>query len=111
MRYLKMIITLLLVGLSCSTSILAQEKSNTIVVKSSDVIQTKIGVKGMTCVGCEVSLERSISKVPGVVKAKASASNDTAVIEYDKTKTDVESIMKNIKKSGYTPFKIVEKTK
>ena len=79
-----------------------------IIIKKSNIIKKKIGVNGMTCVGCEVTLERAISKIHGVVKVKASASNDNALIQYDKTKTNTATIRKTIEKSGYTPFNIVE---
>ena len=88
--------------LSCSSSGSNQKKE--IIVKESDIVKKTIGVNGMTCVGCEVTLERNISKIEGVVSVKASHTNNEAVIEFDSTKTDINTITNEIKESGYKPF-------
>ncbi|WKD86907.1 Mercuric transport protein periplasmic component [Polaribacter huanghezhanensis] len=88
---------------SCSSSDKKTEK--TIIVKESDIVRESIGVNGMTCVGCEVTLEDNISKIEGVVSVKASHTEKKATIEFDSTKTDIKTITKTIKKSGYKPFK------
>ena len=91
------LIVLLLAFLGCT-----QEKKQKIVeVKASNIVQKRIGVEGMTCVGCEVTLEKALSKVEGVVKVKASAKHNEAYISYDKSKTDKEAIAKEIKEAGY----------
>lgn len=87
---------------SCSPSDKKSEK--VIVVKESDIIRKKIGVNGMTCVGCEVTLEENISKIEGVVSVKASHTEKEAIIEFDSTKTNINTITKTIKESGYKPF-------
>ncbi len=87
---------------SCSSSDKKPEK--VIVVKESDIVRKKIGVNGMTCVGCEVTLEENISKIEGVVNVKASHTEKEAIIEFDSTKTDINTITKTIKESGYKPF-------
>lgn len=88
---------------------MADASSKTVIVKKSNIVTKTIGVKGMTCVGCEVTLEKSIKKVHGVVAVKASASGKNAVIQYDKTKTDEAKVTQVIKEMGYKPFKAVEK--
>ena len=88
---------------------MADASSKTVIVKKSNIVTKTIGVKGMTCVGCEVTLEKSIKKVHGVVAVKASASGKNAVIQYDKTKTDEAKVTQVIKAMGYKPFKAVEK--
>lgn len=88
--------------ISCSSSDKKSEK--VIVVKESDIVREKIGVNGMTCVGCEVTLEENISKIEGVVSVKASHTTKEAVIEFDSTKTDIKIITRTIKESGYKPF-------
>ena len=77
-------------------------KKKQVLVKRSDIVQKTLGIEGMTCMGCEVTLEGSISKIEGVVKVKASLASDSATIEYDKTKTNVAEITKIIKAEGYT---------
>ncbi|MCF6169308.1 cation transporter [Lutibacter sp.] len=87
---------------SCSSSNKKSEK--VIVIKESDIVREKIGVNGMTCVGCEVTLEDNISKIEGVVSVKASHTEKEAIIEFDSTKTNINTITKTIKESGYKPF-------
>jgi len=87
---------------SCSSSDKKSEK--VIVVKESDIVRENIGVNGMTCVGCEVTLEESISKIEGVVSVKASHTDKEAIIEFDSTKTNIKAITKTIEESGYNPF-------
>ena len=87
---------------SCSS---ADSKSeNIITVKESDIVRERISVDGMTCVGCEVTLEENISKIEGVVSVRASHTDKEAIIEFDSTKTDINTITKTIKNSGYKPF-------
>ncbi len=71
------------------------------VIKRSNLAEKCIGVKGMTCVGCEVTLEDQVSKIKGVVSVKASASDDEATILYDSTQTDFLTITTAIKEAGY----------
>ncbi|MBL1280774.1 MAG: cation transporter [Fluviicola sp.] len=87
---------------SCSSNDL--QSNDVITVKESDIIKESIGVDGMTCVGCEVTLEESIFKITGVVNVKASHTEKEVVIEFDSTKTDIKTITKIIKESGYNPF-------
>jgi len=87
---------------SCSSSNNKTEK--VIIVKESDIVRKSIGVNGMTCVGCEVTLEENISKIEGVVTVKASHSDEEAIIEFDSTKTDIKTITETIEESGYKPF-------
>lgn len=74
------------------------------VVKKSDLVKKSIGVKGMTCVGCEVTLEQKISEIDGVVQVKASHTNKEAIIEFDRTKTDIIKIAAKINALGYQTF-------
>ena len=94
-----MLLIMLLLQLGCSD---IQEHKEAIEVKQENIKTDTITVKGMTCVGCEVSLEKSILKIKGITKAKASASQNNLFLQYDKTKTNKEEIVKAINHAGYT---------
>jgi len=79
----------------------SEKKQEEIIVKKSDIVLKSLGVNGMTCVGCEVTLEGAVSQIDGVLKVKASAATDSAKIEYDKSKTDEKTISKAIEHLGY----------
>ena len=102
----RLIVLLTIINVSIITSCSSSDDKNekVIVVKESDLVLESIGVDGMTCVGCEVTLEENISKIEGVVSVKASHSEKKATIEFDSTKTDIKTITKTIKESGYEPF-------
>jgi copper chaperone CopZ len=77
------------------------KSDKTVYIKASNIKKETIPVAGMTCLGCEVTLEKGISKIKGVAKAKASSTNDNVVVEYDSTKTNKSAIVNAIKKAGY----------
>ena len=80
----------------------AQENQKTEYIKASNIKKEIIPVDGMTCLGCEISLEKAILQEDGIAKVKASHTDKHVVIEYDKTKTDTSTLIKAIKNSGYT---------
>lgn len=43
----------------------------------------KIGVEGMTCGGCVLSVEKALGRVPGVKKVTVSLEKKEAVVEGD----------------------------
>ncbi|QOP42795.1 hypothetical protein FJR45_02045 [Sulfurimonas sediminis] len=102
MKDLSQLLLLLFFALTFTVGCSDEKKETKVVtVKKSDIVLKTIGVNGMTCMGCEVTLEGAVSKIEGVVKVKASAKNNQAAVEFDKTKTDEESIRKSIIESGY----------
>jgi len=75
-----------------------------IIVKESNLLKKNITVKGMTCVGCEVTLEGELLKIKGVVNVKASHNEDKAFITFDSTKTNLKIIKNVIRKAGYKSY-------
>ncbi len=71
-------------------------------IDPKNVVKKTVNMSGMTCRSCEIAIEK-VSKNTGVVTVKASSPDQTAVVEYDKTQTDIETIMKAIAKKGFTP--------
>ena len=90
---LLMAFSLLLVGCGNGNS-----KTEVVHVKASNLVKETIDVKGMTCVGCESRFEKVILKMDGVLKFKASATSNTAQLEFDKSKTNLETVKKALDK-------------
>ncbi len=86
------------------------ERTQTVVTNKSDLFKKTIQIKGMTCVSCEATVEKVAMDTDGVVSTKASTKNKNAVIEFDKTKTDMHSIMKTIATTGYKPVGYEDKS-
>lgn len=71
-------------------------------IDPKNVVKTKVNMTGMTCGHCEVAIER-ISANKGVSKIKAISAEQSVDVEYDKTQTDIITIMKAIEMKGFTP--------
>ena len=85
-------------------ALIKSERTQTVVTNKSDLFKKTIQIKGMTCASCEATVEKVAMDIDGVVSAKASTKNKNAVIEFDKSKTDMHSIMKAIATTGYKPL-------
>jgi copper chaperone CopZ len=72
--------------------------------KATEVAALKtieLHVTGMTCEGCEHSVETALTGVNGVVTAKASHQKEVTVISYDTTKVKPELLAETINNLGY----------
>lgn len=78
-----------------------EEKPRTI--DPSNVVKSTINMKGMTCGHCEVAIEK-IGQDKGVAKIKATSEDQKVEVEYDKTQTDIKTIMDAIEMKGFTPI-------
>lgn len=61
----------------------------------------RFDVTGMSCSACSSHVEKSVSKVDGVEKVSVNLLTNSMQVEYDESKTDVESIIKTVEKAGY----------
>jgi len=59
-------------------------------------------ISGMTCSGCEEHVEHKVTGVRGVINADASYEMGLAIVEFDNSKTTIDSIEKAIIATGYT---------
>ena len=59
-------------------------------------------VKGMSCGGCEHSVELAVSQISGVAKAKADAKTGTLTVEFTLDPASDETVRAAVEKSGYT---------
>jgi copper chaperone CopZ len=60
-------------------------------------------VKGMTCGGCERAVERALSRIDGVISARASVQDEQVAVTYDADRTDAEKLRQAVAEAGYTP--------
>lgn len=72
----------------------------------------EIAVEGMTCTGCENTVEKSVMALDGVMDVEASHINKTALVKYDKTRANPDDMMTKINDKGYEAleYKIKEET-
>jgi copper chaperone CopZ len=60
-----------------------------------------VAIRGMSCSGCENTIQEEVSKVAGVSSVKATLADSAAVVVFDPSVTSVEAIGNAITEAGY----------
>ena len=60
-----------------------------------------LSVPTMNCDSCPITVKKSLEKVSGVEKVKATYEPKEAVVTYDDAKTSVEKLTEATKRAGY----------
>lgn len=60
-----------------------------------------LGVPGMYCSACPITVKSSLIAVPGVEKVVVSLADKTAVVTFDDAKTAVPALITATTKAGY----------
>ncbi len=84
-----------------------EKKINTI--QGKHLYKVKIKVIGMTCPGCEYSVNKIIKKLPGVYKVTSNHKIGSIIIKYDKNKVTLKDFKNAINSLGYTITNIIGK--
>ena len=92
------IIMALMLSFSCGSK--GKNPGNSDLKMEPSVIEVSIG--GMTCTGCEQTIQTSISKLEGIKSVKASFVTGKAMVEYFPGITDTLKIKSAVTGSGYT---------
>ena len=79
-----------------------QQNQEVVYVQESQVETVTFIIEGMTCAGCEATVENAASSVEGVLIVDASYDTGKATIKYDRSKADHEKIIDAIDKTGFT---------
>ncbi len=74
---------------------------NARVQHAGEVREVVIPFEGMTCTGCESSVEMAIKKVPGVMEVRADHLRGEVFIRFDSKKAKVDDFKKAINGAGY----------
>src|SRR5262249_60480918 len=61
----------------------------------------KLAVSGMYCSACPLTVQKSLSAVPGVAKAEVSYKDKSATVTFDDKKTNVQALIKATTNAGY----------
>lgn len=77
-------------------------KGNNDRTKVADIKKVELNIEGMTCNGCEKTIEANVMKLEGVKAIKANHETGKANLEYDASNVDMEAIKKVVAKKGYT---------
>jgi len=81
--------------------------SKTIIIKENDIVEASLTVKGMTCTGCEHSVNYALTSSEGVIEASASYETGIASVKFDKSKISIDQLATAVEKK--TGYKVIEK--
>jgi Cu+-exporting ATPase len=65
-------------------------------------IKKTLGIRGMHCASCSLTIERTLKKMDGVESVDVSYGTEKAKIQFDESKVDVEKMSHLITPLGYT---------
>lgn len=82
-----------------------------IIVKENNVVDASLKIKGMTCAGCEYSVNHALTSTEGVISASSSFESGLANIQFDQSKVSLDQLAKAVEtETGYKVIdKIIEK--
>lgn len=69
---------------------------------SSNVVRKDLEFDGMHCVSCEALIKSEVSKIVGVNEIHADYATQKGYVVYDKSRADINRILKAIKAKGYS---------
>jgi len=98
------LILLFILFLPASCGQEGNSKKNDLKMEAS-LIEVSIG--GMTCTGCEQTIQAGVSKLDGIKSVKASHITANAIIEYYPSLVDSLKIKEAIIGTGYTVNKFI----
>lgn len=88
--------------------------NNHVVVDENNIAEAKLYIEGMTCTGCEESVNYALQTEEGVISATSSFETGIAKVKFDKSKVNPEQLSKVVEeKVGYkvTNYEIVKDKK
>jgi copper chaperone CopZ len=94
---LSLMIVSLVVFTACNDD---EDKRETI--DQNMLTSVELKVEGMTCTGCEQTVTNAVMELSGINHTKVSHKEGNALVEFDKSKTSEEEIVRAITESGYT---------
>jgi copper chaperone CopZ len=94
---------LILTAISCTGNSKKAEKES--VQQEATLIEVSIG--GMSCTGCEQTIQTNVSKLEGIKSVKASWTSGRAIVEYFPGIVDTLKIKEAVTGSGYTVKKFM----
>jgi copper chaperone len=90
-------------AISCSGNGKKAENGNTELAAA----RIEVSIGGMTCLGCEQTIQKNVGKLEGIKSVKASFTIGNALIEYIPGVADTSKIKTAITESGYTVKQII----
>lgn len=104
-------VSILMFSFPSYSHIFFPETDKVVFVNANNITEATFEIEGMTCTGCEESVDYALKTETGVVNATSSYKTGIAKVKYDKSKISVEELSKAVEeKVGYKvkSFEIVK---
>lgn len=101
MRYLIVLCFAFLIACNSGGSRKIAAETKPAVEENVKTIAVELAIQGMTCTGCEQTIQSGISAVKGVKQVKASFKNGKAYVELIPDMADTALIREKVTSSGY----------
>jgi len=98
------IIAIMLVACKAKTTDTSAGENSTssdLIVNPEALVQIDLSVEGMTCTGCENTINSGVSEIAGVVEVTSSHIDGVTIVKYDSTQANIDQISKVISGKGY----------
>jgi len=69
--------------------------------RSDRTVTTVIGIGGMSCAGCAITIEKALNRLPGVKLARVNFAAEEAVVEFDPKVTPISELKRTVTAVGY----------
>ncbi len=111
MKYLSYLLFIALLSISCQSKESKDTKSET-PEQAVEYVLFEVQIEGMTCTGCEETIEAGVQKVDGIGTIEANHVDGNAQIKFVKGLSDTSAVKKVIEAAGYkvTGFKDLSST-
>lgn len=112
MRYISILSIILFLAVSCQNK--EAKKAETTDVETTEVetlanyVLYELTIEGMTCTGCEETIEAGVSKVEGVGSIEANHQDGKAQLKFEEGKENKEAVKEAIETAGYKLVDFVE---
>lgn len=71
-------------------------------VEAASLKSVEVSIAGMTCTGCEQTIQTNVMKVEGIRSVKADFKEGRAIVQYDPGLADTSKIRTAITQKGYS---------
>lgn len=76
--------------------------SDTSIPNKENIAETRLNVEGMTCSGCEHSVDHTLQSAKGVVDASSSYKSGNAIVKFNQSKISPKKLAETVEeKTGY----------
>jgi mercuric ion transport protein len=85
-----------------TTPVADSSTNSDLIVNPQALVKVEVAVDGMSCTGCETTINTGVSGIAGVIEVKSSFQEGKTTVKFDSTQTSFEEISKAISEKGYT---------